>query len=61
MKYRLFLWMMAALLVVAGCTNDEIASEQPTPEAEKAKLPLRHPCLTRHHKPASAWTIHQEH
>ncbi len=40
MKYRLFLWMMAALLVVAGCTNDEIASEQPTPEAEKGKITL---------------------
>jgi hypothetical protein len=40
MKYRLFLWMIAALLVVAGCTNDEIASEQPTPETEKGKITL---------------------
>ncbi len=40
MRDKFFLWIVSALFVIAGCTNDEIVNEQPAPEAEKAKLTL---------------------
>ncbi len=38
MRNRFFLWVVSALLLVAGCTNDEIVNEQPTPEVEGSTL-----------------------
>ena len=39
MKNKFFLWIVSALLLVAGCTNDDIVKEQPTPE-EGGKITL---------------------
>ncbi len=38
MKNKYFIWIAAALLLIAGCAKNEIAYEQPTPEVEGRKL-----------------------
>ncbi|HHU95706.1 MAG: hypothetical protein QM237_05125 [Bacteroidota bacterium] len=40
MKKRFFLWIASALLLFAGCTNDDIVNEQPTPNVEGGKIVL---------------------
>jgi hypothetical protein len=38
MKNKYFLWIAAALLLIVGCTKNELVDEQPTQEAEGCKL-----------------------
>jgi hypothetical protein len=38
MKNKYFIWIAAALLLIIGCTKNEIVNEQPTPEVEGRKL-----------------------
>ncbi|HHU95709.1 MAG TPA: hypothetical protein GXX67_00390 [Petrimonas sp.] len=38
MKNKIILWIASALLLFAGCINDEIVEEQPTPEVEGGTL-----------------------
>jgi multidrug efflux pump subunit AcrB len=37
-RNKFFLWAVSALLLIAGCANDEIVEEQPTPEVEGSTL-----------------------
>ncbi len=38
MKNKYYIWIAAALLLIAGCAKDEIVNEQPTQEVEGRKL-----------------------
>ena len=40
MSNRFFTWIASALLLLAGCTNDEIVNERPSQEVEGRKLML---------------------
>ncbi len=40
MKNRFFLGVVSALLLITGCTNDEIVNEQPTPDAGEGKITI---------------------
>jgi multidrug efflux pump subunit AcrB len=37
-RNKFFLWAVSALLLIAGCANDEIVEEQPTPEVGGSTL-----------------------
>ncbi|NLO00380.1 MAG: hypothetical protein GX125_08995 [Bacteroidales bacterium] len=43
MNNKFFLWVVSALLLLVGCTNDEIVNEQQTPEEGKITLTVSMP------------------
>lgn len=40
MSNRFFIWIASAFMIIAGCTDKELASNEPTPDVEGRKLVL---------------------